>query len=302
MDSVKTGRLIAQCRKEKGLTQKELAQGLHVTVQAVSKWERGRNFPDIALLEPLAQRLGLTVSQLLGGSRQEPSGEALVRESLHTFGAVWHRRLRRWRWLFALTAALLVSVLLAAGWWWVSENTDWLPQRHTLVEPLDVVGLEDMVAQAGGREVLLYQVVLADRTKRCSFQLELWTPQGLVRTHACGGLDWSGGSIAPPRREPLVISYQRAMEQPETTIEFGISFCGVTWRGALEQVPNRGGGMMTQRMDRSTAVPSGEDGAVLACLVLDDGAGYVRPGQTGVAVQPEPEPGQVWVLLRICWE
>ena len=41
MDAQKTGRLITQARKEKGLTQKELAQALHVSAQAVSKWERG---------------------------------------------------------------------------------------------------------------------------------------------------------------------------------------------------------------------------------------------------------------------
>ena len=65
MDAVKTGELIAQSRKEKNLTQKDIAQRLHVSVQAVSKWERGLNFPDIALMEPLAEVLDLTVSELL---------------------------------------------------------------------------------------------------------------------------------------------------------------------------------------------------------------------------------------------
>ena len=41
MDAVKTGALIAETRKERDLTQKDLAQALHVSVQAVSKWERG---------------------------------------------------------------------------------------------------------------------------------------------------------------------------------------------------------------------------------------------------------------------
>ena len=60
MDAGKTGALIAEARREKNMTQKELAGLLHVTDRAVSKWERGLNFPDIALLEPLAEALGLT--------------------------------------------------------------------------------------------------------------------------------------------------------------------------------------------------------------------------------------------------
>ena len=45
MDAMKTGELIARVRKEKGLTQRDLAEELHVSVQAVSKWERGRSCP-----------------------------------------------------------------------------------------------------------------------------------------------------------------------------------------------------------------------------------------------------------------
>lgn len=58
MDTRKTGQLIAARRKELGLTQKQLAGQLNVSDRAVSKWERGAGFPDIALLEPLADVLG----------------------------------------------------------------------------------------------------------------------------------------------------------------------------------------------------------------------------------------------------
>ena len=59
MDNLKTGAFIKSCRKEKKMTQKELADRLHVTDRAVSKWERGLSAPDIALLEPLASVLGV---------------------------------------------------------------------------------------------------------------------------------------------------------------------------------------------------------------------------------------------------
>ena len=52
MDNQKTGALIRERRKQKQLTQQQLAQRLHVTDRAVSKWERGLCAPDIATLEP----------------------------------------------------------------------------------------------------------------------------------------------------------------------------------------------------------------------------------------------------------
>ena len=55
MDAQKFGAFLAQIRKENNLTQAQLAQKIQVTDKAVSRWERGRGFPDINLLEPLAR-------------------------------------------------------------------------------------------------------------------------------------------------------------------------------------------------------------------------------------------------------
>ena len=69
MDNIKFGKLILKLRKEKNMTQKELAEKLNVTDKAVSKWERGDSFPDITLLEPIAKELGVTVSELITGEK-----------------------------------------------------------------------------------------------------------------------------------------------------------------------------------------------------------------------------------------
>lgn len=69
MNNVKTGNLIKQLRKEKGLTQKDLAEQLGITDKAISKWERGLSSPDIALLEDLSQILDITVLELIKGKR-----------------------------------------------------------------------------------------------------------------------------------------------------------------------------------------------------------------------------------------
>lgn len=67
------GAFVSRQRKEKGLTQRELAQRLFVSDKAVSKWERGLSIPDTALLVPLAQALGVTVTELLEGREMERS-------------------------------------------------------------------------------------------------------------------------------------------------------------------------------------------------------------------------------------
>lgn len=66
MDAKEVGNTIAKIRKEKSWTQKEIAEKLHVSTAAVSKWERGLNYPDLTLMEPLADLLGITVAELLG--------------------------------------------------------------------------------------------------------------------------------------------------------------------------------------------------------------------------------------------
>lgn len=71
MNNEATGALIRELRKEKNLTQKELARRLHVTDRAASKWEHGLCAPDIALLEPLAQALDTTVLELISGAREK---------------------------------------------------------------------------------------------------------------------------------------------------------------------------------------------------------------------------------------
>ena len=71
IDRAAFGAFVATQRKEKGYTQKELADRLFVSDKAVSKWERGLSFPDISLLVPLSQTLDVTVMELLQGRKFE---------------------------------------------------------------------------------------------------------------------------------------------------------------------------------------------------------------------------------------
>ena len=67
MDRYVTGDVIRALREAKGLTQEALAERLFVSGKAVSKWETGKGYPDISLLEPLAAALGISVLELLSG-------------------------------------------------------------------------------------------------------------------------------------------------------------------------------------------------------------------------------------------
>ena len=78
MDKKEIGRKISAIRKEQGMTQKELAEKLHVTDKSVSKWETGTHFPDIAIMEDLAIALGISVAELLG--LENVSSEELISE------------------------------------------------------------------------------------------------------------------------------------------------------------------------------------------------------------------------------
>ncbi|MCC8072984.1 MAG: helix-turn-helix domain-containing protein [Clostridiales bacterium] len=71
MDSAKTGALIAELRKKKGLTQIQLADLLSISNRTVSKWEKGDGFPDITLIPKIAELLGVTADELLAGEQNK---------------------------------------------------------------------------------------------------------------------------------------------------------------------------------------------------------------------------------------
>ena len=89
MECSKTGAFIAAVRKQRGWTQGELAEKIGVTDKAVSRWETGKGYPDISLLKPLSEALGISVGELLAGkaieqaSLREKADDLLI-ETLNT--------------------------------------------------------------------------------------------------------------------------------------------------------------------------------------------------------------------------
>lgn len=69
MNQTEIGKFIAKCRKEKKLTQAQLAEKLNITDRAVSKWETGKSMPDSSIMLELCAILGITVNELLSGEK-----------------------------------------------------------------------------------------------------------------------------------------------------------------------------------------------------------------------------------------
>ena len=129
MDQIKVGRFIAALRKEQGLTQEALGQKLGVTNKTVSRWETGNYMPDIELLVPLGEMLGVSVNELLAGERlsdeqfRKQADEnlvAAVRESSFSveerkrfFRKKW-RREHLWLVILLMLAAVPITYYLGA--------------------------------------------------------------------------------------------------------------------------------------------------------------------------------------------
>ena len=125
MNKERLGNFISGERKNLGLTQKDLAARLHVTDKAVSKWERGMSYPDVTLLEPLAQELNLTVEELMACRRQarmvRKGAEEMVKEQETVRGlldisrdSVRRERRRSWKRLAAVLVLLAVTAAVVA--------------------------------------------------------------------------------------------------------------------------------------------------------------------------------------------
>lgn len=86
MDCSKVGKLIFQLRQEKGYTQKQLADAMHISDKTISKWERGLGCPDVSLLHELSEILGVHIEKILSGNLEanETNGGNMKRLKFYT--------------------------------------------------------------------------------------------------------------------------------------------------------------------------------------------------------------------------
>lgn len=115
MDKIKTGELIREARKSKNYTQNELGDMLGVTNKAVSRWEKGESFPDVAILENLAQILDLKIQDIVTGEVQtnKDSEEETATEILRI--ATVQIRAKKKRIVSIAVASVIVFCAMLAG-------------------------------------------------------------------------------------------------------------------------------------------------------------------------------------------
>ena len=119
MDQIKTGKFIAEKRKEKSLTQQELADILGISNKTVSKWETGRGLPEVSLMLPLCKALGISVNELLSGEKLDDTYEVKAEENLigliqkQESDKLNRRKLIIWQVISVISTTILWLILFA---------------------------------------------------------------------------------------------------------------------------------------------------------------------------------------------
>lgn len=130
MDNAKTGKFITILRKQKGFTQQELADKLKISNATVSKWETGRGFPDISLIEPLAKALDTTVADILAGeairSEQNDITGQVVTDLVELSISEQDRKHKIYNWAIAISVAILYLTISFITMKWSVTWIIWL--------------------------------------------------------------------------------------------------------------------------------------------------------------------------------
>lgn len=118
MNQSKIGKFICSLRKEKGMTQADLAEKMGVSINAVSKWERGLNLPDASIMQNLCEVLGITLNELFAGERlNENSVITQSEKNLLSLLKMNYAGRKRNRLLAVILSIVLVIAVVLTGRW-----------------------------------------------------------------------------------------------------------------------------------------------------------------------------------------
>lgn len=114
MNNKDFGKFISALRKEKGLTQKELGEKLNLTDKAISRWENGKSYPDIEMLESISKELDVSISELIACKRIETKEEAItITEVAYIVEAKQGKKNKKF--YYSLISIILIIVIILSG-------------------------------------------------------------------------------------------------------------------------------------------------------------------------------------------
>lgn len=194
MNQKQTGKFIAELRRERGLTQKELADKLLLSDKTVSKWEQGRGLPEISLLLPLCDELGITVNELLSGKRLSDSEYKKNAEQnmVELMKQKNEFRLRYWLGMLILFITIISAITLFA-------LADYVDMPTALKVSLIILGFA--IILIGAIIVIVWERMVFDfKCSRCNghfvpkvgaylIGMHTWT-QRYLKCPICGKRNW----------------------------------------------------------------------------------------------------------------
>ncbi|MBQ7769656.1 MAG: helix-turn-helix transcriptional regulator [Clostridia bacterium] len=157
MDQKQTGKFIAEMRRERNLTQKELADRLCISDKTVSKWECGGGFPEVGLILSLCDELGVTANELLSGKRlTDTEYKKNAEENIVRLMAEKKDIKRK---IILVSIVVLVTIIIAVTFGMIASYVDmsagW--RIALIVSSLVVIAIGVTIAIVLERKVLAYQ-------------------------------------------------------------------------------------------------------------------------------------------------
>ena len=116
MNQEKIGKFILELRREKNMTQQELADKIGVTDRAISKWENGRGMPDLSLMIPLCKELDITINELISGEKIEKKDyQSKLEENIFKTIDYTNRRIINKDKIFKIVVGAIITIILIIG-------------------------------------------------------------------------------------------------------------------------------------------------------------------------------------------
>lgn len=227
MDANKTGRLIRQVRSDRGMTQQALADKVHVTATAISKWENAHCLPDISALEEIAAALDISLAELITGERALPeipeSNAADSRDTDMILRSVIKESImqRNRKIIRAVAFTILIAAILMAGAYLLVIRG--LPARKA-----DIVESHGIVNNAADNSTeWQVQIDSADghgiwvRTRYEEGTVRLYVYRSMLKNADEDSFSW--GYSIPDDPETSLTDYEVSIIYRDTTVTYHLS-------------------------------------------------------------------------------